>query len=293
MRILVIGGTNFIGPHVVRYLAAQGHDITVFHRGQHVAVLPRGVRSVRSAAAGVPVTHFQESLLSPSPDVIVHMMAMGEADARAAVDAFAGCAGRLVVVSSGDVYRAYGRFTGLEPGAIEPGPLGEDAPLRSVLYPYREQASSPDDLNYFYDKILAEREAAANPALSATILRLPKVYGQGGNADLATVYAYRHHPRWRWTHGYVENVAWAIALAATHSAAAGRVYNVGEASTPTVAERLRDLPPSGIPVDTESPFNFDQNIVYDTSRIRTELGYREPVSYVDGLRRTLAGVLRA
>jgi uncharacterized protein YbjT (DUF2867 family) len=30
---------------------------------------------------------------------------------------------------------------------------------------------------------------------------------------------------WRWSRGYVENVAAAIALAATHPAAGGRTYN--------------------------------------------------------------------
>ena len=37
MRFLIIGGTNFIGPYVVRYLAAAGHEVTVFHRRQTTA----------------------------------------------------------------------------------------------------------------------------------------------------------------------------------------------------------------------------------------------------------------
>ncbi len=95
------------------------------------------------------------------------------------------------------------------------------------------------------------------------------------------------NPDWRWTHGFVENVAAAVALAATHSSAAGRVYNVGEASTPTIAERLAWLPPSAIEPDLSSPFDFTQNIAYDTSRIRTELGYREIVSEEEAVLRTL------
>ena len=34
MRVLIIGGTRFIGPEVVRQLHALGHQVTVFHRGQ-------------------------------------------------------------------------------------------------------------------------------------------------------------------------------------------------------------------------------------------------------------------
>ena len=37
---------------------------------------------------------------------------------------------------------------------------------------------------------------------------------------------------WRWTHGCVEKVALAIALAVTEEHAAGHVYNVGEADPP-------------------------------------------------------------
>ncbi len=32
MRILVIGGTRFMGPLAVRILSEQGHEVTVFHR---------------------------------------------------------------------------------------------------------------------------------------------------------------------------------------------------------------------------------------------------------------------
>ena len=42
MRVLVIGGTGFIGPYVVRRLVAQGHDVAVFHRGRTQADLPSG-----------------------------------------------------------------------------------------------------------------------------------------------------------------------------------------------------------------------------------------------------------
>ena len=46
MHILVIGGTNFMGPLVVRSLSEQGHEVTVFHRGQTRTDLPRGVREI-------------------------------------------------------------------------------------------------------------------------------------------------------------------------------------------------------------------------------------------------------
>jgi 2'-hydroxyisoflavone reductase len=34
MRILILGGTGFIGPHEVRYALARGHSVTLFNRGR-------------------------------------------------------------------------------------------------------------------------------------------------------------------------------------------------------------------------------------------------------------------
>jgi nucleoside-diphosphate-sugar epimerase len=287
--MVVIGGTKFIGPHVVRQLAAQDHIVTVYHRGETEADLPSVVRHVHNPASRMPIITFPKELREPAPEVVIHMIPMGERDAQAAVDAFRGRAQRLVALSSGDVYRAYGRFTGLEPGSIEHGPLQESSPLRTVLYPYRKQAQSGEDWIYSYEKILVERVVLGEPSLDGVILRLPKVYGPGENADLASVFQFRHQPQWRWTHGYVENVAAAIVLAAIHPAAARQIYNVGEEYTPSVAERMKDLPPSSIAA-TSMAAHFEQDIVYDTSRIRRDLGYHEPVPYEEGVQRTLTVV---
>jgi len=34
MRILILGGTGFIGPHEVRYALSRGHQVTIFNRGR-------------------------------------------------------------------------------------------------------------------------------------------------------------------------------------------------------------------------------------------------------------------
>jgi nucleoside-diphosphate-sugar epimerase len=282
-RILLIGGTRFIGAHAARRFALAGADVTVFHRGKSQnAILPARVEHVRDAAAEYPITRFPQALTARDWDVVVHMVAMGEEDARAAVAAFAGRTGRLVLISSGDVYRAYGRLTGHEPGPPDPVPLTEDAPLRRMLYPYRAHAGQMGAYARDYEKILAEAAVRAG-ALSYTILRLPKVYGPEDNADLATVYGFAGQPQWRWTHGHVENVAHAIALSAMHPVAVGRIYNVGEAPTPTMGERLARLPVRAAPAKLP-PFDYRQDMAVDTSRIRTELGYGDVVDEAAGQR---------
>jgi nucleoside-diphosphate-sugar epimerase len=273
-RVLIVGGTRFIGAHAARALVEDGADVTVLHRGRsNNPVLPP-VTHIRDPLAEYPITRFPPSVAAGNWDVVIHMVMMGEADAQAAAETFAGRAGRLVMISSGDVYRAYGRVTGLELGPPDPVPLDEDAPLRSVLYPYRAQSKHLGAYAHDYEKILAERvtQQAATPSV---ILRLPKVYGPEDNADLATVYGFAQRPLWRWTHGHVTNVARAVVLAATHPDAANRTFNVGEEATPTMGERLARLPPR--PALAPPPFHTGQDMACSTQRIRAELGFAEVV----------------
>ncbi len=156
MRILVIGGTGFIGRHIVQRIESAGHAVAIFHRGRTTAELPVQVHEILDPLSMMPIQQFSKELFEFEPDVVVHTVAMGGNDARAWVQAFAGKTGHLVMLSSGDVYRAYGCFIGIEPGPIEEGLLTEESPLRTMLFPYRHKADSPAALEYRYEKILAE-----------------------------------------------------------------------------------------------------------------------------------------
>jgi nucleoside-diphosphate-sugar epimerase len=106
---------------------------------------------------------------------------------------------------------------------------------------------------------------------------------------------------WRGPRGYVENVAAAIARAATSDRAAGRIYNVGEAESATELDwaqriaaamawtgRFVVLPTDRTPPHLVMPGNTDQHWTTATTRIREELGYREPIAQDDAIRRTIA-----
>lgn len=316
MRVLVIGGTAFIGPHVVRQLVDQGHDVLVFHRGKTEADLPAQVQHVRSPLANIPVLQFPDEVRHFAPDVVLHMMLMGEGDAHAVMNAFMGVAQRIVGVSSCDVYRAFSRLRG-EPGALEPVPLAEDAPLRDHLYPYRGEELRPaDDPSRFmddYDKILAERVLMGAPQLPGTILRLPMVYGPHDKQHRLFSYIKRmtdqrpailldeQQAQWRNTRGYVENVAAAITLAVVDRRAAGRIYNVAEQHAVAEAEWVRligqtmgwagsivALPAQQLPPHLQVDYNPQQHLVIDSTRIRQELGYHEPIAPDEALQRTVA-----
>ncbi len=297
MRALVIGGTGFIGPHIVRRLLERGHEVTVLHRGGMEAELPGSVRHVHADIGAMAEDHGIEA------DVVIHVYAMTETDAALAVRLFRGRTGKMVVLSSGDVYRAYGVFIGTEPGPLEEVPFGEDSPLRTKLHPYGGD----------YEKILVERTVMGADGLPACVLRLPKVYGPGDRRSMLLPWVQRmiddrpailmseDQAAWRWTHGYVENVADAIAVAAIDGRTAGRTYNLGEADVPTSQERVELLgrafgwrgrvlacPEGDLPEALRMPYNLKQHMLVATSRFRTELEFSDPVSLDAGLARTIA-----
>jgi uncharacterized protein YbjT (DUF2867 family) len=112
MRVLILGGTRFIGPPIVRYLIEQGHFVTVFHRGVSTTKLPLGVQSILGDRNNL--AEFRSTFEKLAPGVVLDMYAMCEQDALDATRILSGITGRFVVVSSIDVYRAYGVLLGFE-----------------------------------------------------------------------------------------------------------------------------------------------------------------------------------
>ncbi|MEM8809634.1 MAG: NAD-dependent epimerase/dehydratase family protein, partial [Cyanobacteria bacterium P01_G01_bin.38] len=175
MNILILGGTHFIGPYVVRQLVEQDHQVTVFHRGQTQADLLPEVQHVYGDRTQLP--RYQDAFDKLTPEVVLDTIAYTQADAQAVIKLFKGKAERIVVISSQDVYRARDIIWKVETGILDPVPLTEDSPLRSHLYPYHDLPEIRGNLPADYDKILVEQTYQSEPELSATILRLPMVYG--------------------------------------------------------------------------------------------------------------------
>ncbi len=286
MRVAILGGSGFIGPHVAAALNTAGHE---------TAILSRTSGADRNDPSTV-------TRALTNTDVLIDMIAYDVATTAPLLDALAGHVGRYVLISSADVYRNYGALHRLENAPAIPL-LDEDAPLRTRLYPYRRDppraADDPDAWQDAYDKIPIERTVRARTDIATTILRLPMVYGpkdrqqrfrwitqqMRAGADIAAPAAWLD---WITTYGHVDNVAAAIAHAAAHPAAANATFNIGEEPVPHRAWIARFAAAAGwrgaVRDDGAAPIaamlsTLDLSIplALDTGRI-TALGFRAPLS---------------
>jgi len=304
MRILIIGGSGFIGPDVFKYLSEMGHETILFNRGtpklEGASCVAHIVGDLRRFG------DFKDEFKRLDPQVVLEdMFHFSSTDAKTVISTLKGVTKRIVAISGTDVYRAYGKLFGIEPGPVDPVPLTEESPLRQAVFPGMKG----------YDKLVVEQAIMGDPDMPGTILRLPPVYGP--RSVMHRIYFYlkrmddnrpvilmsRNLANWRWTHGYVENMAAAIAQAATDERATGRIYNLGETESTSMIEWVVNIgkavgwdgevvisPPNRLVEIT--PFalmriNAAQDIIVDSTLIRRELGYTEPVSSEAALDRTI------
>jgi 2'-hydroxyisoflavone reductase len=100
MRVLMLGGTVFLGRHVVETLLARGHEVTLFHRGKRGGELFPGVKRV----LGDRATDLGRLPKDATWDAVVDTSAYVPAVAAASAQALRDRAGRYVFISSISVY---------------------------------------------------------------------------------------------------------------------------------------------------------------------------------------------
>jgi nucleoside-diphosphate-sugar epimerase len=288
MRVMVLGGTRFIGAAVVEELHAHGHELLVVHRGEHEPADPPEVDHLHADRQDLP--HLRGPVDDFGPEAVVDVCAYSAADAETALAAVGDV--RLLVVSSMDVYRAFGAvLAGTETDAL---PVDETSPVRSERYPYRGR-SHPSADTASYEKLDVE---AAYLAREATVCRLPMVYGERDHQRreeplLRRVRAGRDRVPtgsggWLWTRGYVRDVAAGIRLALESDACVAEVLNLGEARTWSMglwarhvleaagsgAELVR-VPDVLLPDDLKVLGTIPQHLLVDSSKARDLLGWTE------------------
>jgi len=298
MQFLILGGTSLTGPHIARELIEQSQQVAVFHRGQTHARLPSNVTHILGDRHNLH--EFVGEFKQLAPQVVIDMLAFTREDAQLLMRAFTGLADRVVVASSCDVYRAFGRLHRTEPGPPDPVPLTEDAPLREKLSLHGEE----------YEKRWVEEVVLSEAKLPGTVLRFPAVHGPGDYRPYeylkrmedgrSFILLGQETAAWQFSHGYAENVAHALVRAATNEKVANRIYNV--ADTTPVREldwvqligkaagwegRVIVIPQDELPEHLKENADFNQHMTVDTTRLREELGYQEKVDPFEGMRRTV------
>lgn len=174
MRILVLGGSWFLGRAVVRAALDRGWEVTVFNRGRSGAV-PEGARTVRGDRT---VAADLARLAGEGPwDAVVDTSAseMAPRDVLAGARLLEPVAGRYVYISTVNAYRGWPDEPLTEDSEVLDGPPDADAEYGRLP----EDWEGPD---WYYGRQKAGAERAVTAAFGeerAVLLRPGVILGPG------------------------------------------------------------------------------------------------------------------
>jgi 2'-hydroxyisoflavone reductase len=172
LRILILGGTGFIGPHQVRYALARGHRVTLFNRGQiNAGMFTDGPNLKQLLGDRAPNPGNYESLKGREWDVVIDNPARRPRWVREAAAAVKGHAKQYVFISTISVYASNDT-----PGADE---------TAAVLTTDTPDVEDGETFARLYGplKALCEQEAERAFPGHATIIRPGLVVGAGDPTD--------------------------------------------------------------------------------------------------------------
>jgi 2'-hydroxyisoflavone reductase len=119
MRVLILGGTRFIGRHIASTLKSEGHGVAVFHRGSAPLQELSGIEEILGEKRELP--GFRDEFRRFRPDAVIDRLGYTPSDGAKIVETFKGWLERLVFLSSCD---AIGRT----PSCID-RPMNRSKPL--------------------------------------------------------------------------------------------------------------------------------------------------------------------
>ena len=166
MRILVIGGTRFIGVYLTQLLIKDGHEVVLFNRGNHAA--PAGVGQI--IGDRTHSTQLQEKLAPESFDVVFDNNGRELTDTQPLAEIFQGRVKHFVYMSSAGVYLKSDQMPHLEGDAVDPksrhkGKHETEAYLKQLGIPFTSIRPTyiygPQNYNplesWFFDRIVRDR----------------------------------------------------------------------------------------------------------------------------------------
>ena len=206
MRILVMGGTRFIGVYLTRLLLAAGHSITLLNRGNHSA--PEGEEVVRCDRKSPD--DLKSALSGKTFDAIYDNNGRELSDTQPLVELFGGTVRHFIYVSSAGVYLKSDQMPHIERDPVDPNSrhkgkhhtedylVQQGIPFTSIrpVYIYGPQNYNPLE-KWFFDRISHDRP-----------IPIP------GNGKAMTQL------------GHCEDLAKAMVAILGNSKAIGQIYNV-------------------------------------------------------------------
>jgi 2'-hydroxyisoflavone reductase len=175
LRILVFGGTGFIGPKLVEYALSRGHEVTLFNRGKTNAHLFPDLEKVigdRDPDKGEGISGLKEGKW----DVVMDDNGYYPRHVKASAELLAERVGQYIYVSSISAYASFAKAG-----------QDEDAELAELEDPTVETMGN----NYGGLKVLCERAAQTAFGERCTVIRPGYIVGPGDPTDRFTYWPVR------------------------------------------------------------------------------------------------------
>lgn len=177
-KILVLGGTDFLGPHFVRAALAKGHTVTLFNRGKTNPGLFPDLEQLRGDREKGDLASLQGRTFDAVVDTSGYVPAHVEATAKL----FADKAQHYQFISTISVYGQLGQRAET---------VSEDTPVSEVAEDKQEDAakvSTRRQSMQFYGPLKARCEAAAEAAMPGRVsnIRPGLIVGPGDPTDRFT-----------------------------------------------------------------------------------------------------------
>ncbi len=173
MRILFIGGTGFIGPHMVRRAMARGHSVTLFNRGRtNPHLFPEVEKFVGDRDGGLGVLEGGEW------DAVIDTSGYVPRVVRDSAELLRDAVHRYLFISTGDAYADFEKI-GIE----------EDYTLDTIDDPTNENPGE----NYGPLKVLCEQAVQETYPDRYTILRPGWIIGAGDYNSISSYWPMRVH----------------------------------------------------------------------------------------------------
>ena len=207
MRILIMGGTRFIGVYLTKALVAQGHEVVLFNRGNNTVPV-EGVREIHGDRKNA--SQLKEKLKQESFDAIFDNNGRELGDTQPLVEIFKDQVQHFVYVSSAGVYLKSAQMPHREGDKIDPNSrhkgkhqteayLAESGiPWTSIRPVYIYGPQNYNDLEaWFFDRLVRDRPVP-----------IP------GNGEYITQF------------GHIQDLATAMMAVLGNQTAIGKIYNI-------------------------------------------------------------------